>query len=75
MSAAVLTGIGRGSLLAVHTQRPVVISVAACPGPGPVIVQVGDERLVMDEAVMPLMRERWHRDHRQNCSRSKKFDH
>jgi hypothetical protein len=75
MSAAVLTGIGGGSLFAVRTQRTIVISVAACPEPGPVIVLVGEEGLVMDMAVMPCVRERRHCDHRQNRSRSKKPDH
>ena len=75
MCAAVLAAIGSGSLLAVGTQWSIVIGVAACPGSGPVVVQVGDQGLVMDMAVVPRMRECRQRDHRQNCSHSKQFDH
>ena len=75
MPAAVLAAIGRGSLLSVGTQRSIIIGVAACPGPGPVIMQIGDRELVVDMAVMSRVRECRHRDERQDCSRSKQFDH
>jgi hypothetical protein len=78
MCAAVLSPIGGGSLLAIGAQWTIVIGVGACHGAGSIIMQVGDQRLVVEMAVMSRMSERRcrnHGSHCKNCRRPNKLDH
>ena len=76
MTAAVLTTIGCGALPAVDAERAIVIRVSTWQGAWPIIVQIGNEELVMSMVVvMPCMRKRRCRDHGQNCSHANKPDH